>query len=67
LGGVYDVNVIYSDLISQSEHTTKYVQYYSDSLANYKAEHNVTVRSEARDIKKIRAWQGTVVQSMAEF
>jgi len=27
----------------------------------------VTVRSEARDIKKVRAWQGTVVQSMAEF
>jgi len=25
---------------------------------NYKAEH-VTVRSEARDIKKVRAWQGT--------
>ena len=40
--------------------------FYSDSLANYKAEH-VTVRSEARDIKRVRAWQGTVVQSMTEF
>jgi len=31
-----------------------------------KAEHEA-VRSEARGIKKIRAWQGTVVESMAEY
>ena len=31
-----------------------------------KAEHEA-VRSEARDINKIHAWQGTVVESMAEY